>query len=245
MNNFFKKENLRYAVIGSGSWATALVKLVLNNHKPVRWFVRDNELIDHIQKRGHNPYYLPTVDFEPSELIMSSDINEVVSGADVLIFCIPSAYFMNEVDKLTVALDGKFVISAIKGILADDNLTIAEYFKMKRSVPFDRIGVVSGPCHAEEVALERLSYLTLSSKNKDTAADYFLAGRNLGWWVIGASIFASRWSWASTAAARSSSGLTNGGSGPSGSIPSKVVVSPASRSLRSPSRRRLSDMAVQ
>ncbi len=169
MNNFFKKENLRYAVIGSGSWATALVKLVLNNHKPVRWFVRDNELIDHIQKRGHNPYYLPTVDFEPSELIMSSDINEVVSGADVLIFCIPSAYFMNEVDKLTVALDGKFVISAIKGILADDNLTIAEYFKMKRSVPFDRIGVVSGPSHAEEIAMERLTYLTLTSKHIDVA----------------------------------------------------------------------------
>ena len=171
MNTFFKKENLRYAVIGSGSWATALVKLVLNNQSKVNWYVRDNEVIGHIRERGHNPYYLSTIDFNPDRLLLSSDINEIVSGSDVITFCIPSAYFLNELDSLSVSLDGKFVISAIKGIIAGENITIAEYFHKKYHLPFDRIGIISGPSHAEEIAMERLTYLTLTSKHIEVAKD--------------------------------------------------------------------------
>lgn len=169
MNSFFKRENLRYAVIGSGSWATALVKLVLNSQSTINWYVRDDELIDHIQNRGHNPYYLPSVDFEPSQLNLSSNINEVVKDSDVLVFCIPSAYFEHEISKLTESLDNKFVISAIKGIISSSNITIAEYFNMERGIPFDRIGIISGPSHAEEIAMERLTFLTLTSKHIDVA----------------------------------------------------------------------------
>ncbi len=169
MNTFFKKDNLRYAVIGSGSWATALVKLVLNNQSTVNWYVRDNDVIEHIKTRGHNPYYLSTIDFKPSCLFLSNDINEIVSNSDVLIFCIPSAYFLSELAALTIPLDGKFLISAIKGIIANENITIAEYFHKKHHIPFDRIGIVSGPSHAEEIAMERLTYLTLTSKHLDVA----------------------------------------------------------------------------
>lgn len=169
MDTFFKRNNLRYAVIGSGSWATALVKLVLNNQSFVNWYVKDNEAIEHIKARGHNPYYLSTIDFDSSRLNLSSDINEIVAGSDVLIFCIPSAYFLGELSGLNESLDNKFIISAIKGIISDENITIAEYFHKKYHIPFSKIGIVSGPSHAEEIAMERLTYLTLTSKHIEVA----------------------------------------------------------------------------
>lgn len=169
INNFFEKENLRYAMIGSGSWATALVKLLLNKQQEVSWYVRDDEIIDHIKETGHNPYYLTAVQFDPNRINLSSDINETIRSADVLLFCIPSAYFMAEVSKIDISLDDKFIITAIKGIVPGDNITVAEYFNQVHNIAFDRIGVISGPCHAEEVAMERLSYLTLSSKHKEVA----------------------------------------------------------------------------
>ena len=169
MENFFERENLRYAMIGSGSWATALAKLLLNNKEKISWYVRDDEMIDQINKSKHNPYYLQAVKFDPDRIEMSSDINEVIEGADVLVFCVPSAYFLGEAQNIKVSLDNKFIVSAIKGIIPGDNITVAEYFNQNYDIPFSRIGVVSGPCHAEEVAMERLSYLTLSSKHLEVA----------------------------------------------------------------------------
>ncbi|MCK9628952.1 MAG: NAD(P)-binding domain-containing protein [Bacteroidales bacterium] len=168
MENYLERSNLRYAVIGGGSWATALVKLMLNNCSEIVWYIRNSEVIDSIIKTGHNPSYLQGVKFDTSVITLSDDINKVVENADVILFCVPSAYFLAEVSCIR-SLKDKFVISAIKGIIPGDNITIAEYFHRVHKIPFSRIGVVSGPCHAEEVALERLSYLTLSSKNKETA----------------------------------------------------------------------------
>ncbi len=169
MNNFFDGDNLRYAMIGSGSWATALAKLILNNQESISWYVRDDEMIDQINRTQHNPYYLPAVKFDPKRVRMSSDINEIISESDVLVFCVPSAYFLKEVESINLSLEDKFIISAIKGIIPGDNITIAEYFNQKFEIPFSSIGVVSGPCHAEEVAMEKLSYLTLSSKHIEVA----------------------------------------------------------------------------
>ncbi|MDP3437009.1 MAG: NAD(P)H-dependent glycerol-3-phosphate dehydrogenase [Bacteroidales bacterium] len=169
MDNFFDGDNLRYAMIGSGSWATALAKLILNNQESISWYVRDDEMIDQINRTQHNPYYLPAVKFDPKRIRMSSDINEIISDSDVLVFCVPSAYFLKEAESINLSLDDKFIISAIKGIIPGDNITIAEYFNQKFEIPFSRIGVVSGPCHAEEVAMEKLSYLTLSSKHIEVA----------------------------------------------------------------------------
>lgn len=169
MNNFFDGDNLRYAMIGSGSWATALAKLILNNQESISWYVRDDEMIDQINRTQHNPYYLSAVKFDPKRIRMSSDINEIISESDVLVFCVPSAYFLKEAECIKLSLEDKFIISAIKGIIPGDNITIAEYFNQRFEIPFSRIGVVSGPCHAEEVAMEKLSYLTLSSKHIEVA----------------------------------------------------------------------------
>ncbi len=156
-------------MIGSGSWATALVKLLLNHQHSISWFIRDKKNIANIQKSHHNKAYLQSVSLNPERLKMSTDINEVVNSADVLVFCIPSAYFLSCMHRLTVSLENKFIVSAIKGFVDEKNLTIAEYFNQIHGLPFDRIGIVSGPSHAEEVSMERLSYLTLTSKHIEVA----------------------------------------------------------------------------
>lgn len=169
MKKFLERDNLRYAMIGGGSWATALAKLLLNHQQRISWFIRDESVIESIQKRGHNPYYLQAVEFDTDRIDLSSDINEVIDTSDVLVFAIPSAYFLGEAAKISRKLDDKFIITAIKGMVPVENISIAEYFNISHGVPFSRIGVISGPCHAEEVAMERLSYLTLSSKYIEVA----------------------------------------------------------------------------
>lgn len=162
------KKPLRYAMIGSGSWATALVKLIMNHQDRIAWFIRDQKNIDRVMKNHRNKVYLSSVILEPERLIMSTNLDEIVSWGDVLIFCIPSAFFMEVMNRLTVSLDNKFIISAIKGFVGE-NQTIAEYFHTQHNIPYERIGVVSGPCHAEEVGMERLSYLTFTSKLEENA----------------------------------------------------------------------------
>jgi glycerol-3-phosphate dehydrogenase (NAD(P)+) len=168
-----KKANnipLRFAMIGNGSWATALTKVLLATQHTLHWFIRDTEMINYIQKYGRNPEFLRSAQLDSSKLKMSSDINEVIANADVLIFCIPSAFLKGELDKFTGSFDSKFIVTAIKGIIPEDNLTVGEYFNQKYNIPFDDIGVITGPSHAEEVALERLSYLTFSCKKIENAA---------------------------------------------------------------------------
>lgn len=174
MDSILEKRNLKFAMVGSGSWATALVKLLMNHQEKISWFIRDQKNIDRVMKNHRNKVYLSSVILEPDRLFMSTDINAVVESADVLVFCIPSAYFLGVMEKLTVPLDGKFIVSAIKGFVGDK--TIAEYFNREHGIPYDRIGVVSGPCHAEEVGMERLSYLTFTSKhvaNAKALCDFF------------------------------------------------------------------------
>jgi glycerol-3-phosphate dehydrogenase (NAD(P)+) len=166
-------ENSRIAVIGGGSWATALVKVLLNNVKTLNWYIRDPETISYIQQHHHNPKYLSSVVFEADKLQLFQDIEEAVSHSDILIFAIPAAFLKDAMKPITTKLEGKYIVSAIKGIVPGDNITIAEFFNEYYKVPFDFIGVISGPCHAEEVALERLSYLTVACK--DEANAQFLA----------------------------------------------------------------------
>lgn len=162
-------KHARCAVIGYGSWATALVKILLENEQQVGWHIRRREVIEHIEREETNPRYLQEVHFPPGRLLMSDDINEVVSNADIVVLCVPSAFLQQTLAPLTVSLTDKFVVSAIKGIIPDGYLTIAEYLNEHYSVPFDNIGVVAGPSHSEEVAMERLSYLTMACKSLDNA----------------------------------------------------------------------------
>ena len=159
----------RVAVIGSGSWATALVKVLVDNVQSLNWYILEPEIRDHIKKFKHNPRYLSSVVFDTDKLKLFSDINKAVEHSDILLFVVPSAFLQLWMEPFTGSFENKYVISAIKGIIPGDNLTVAEFFNQKYNVPFDNLGVISGPCHAEEVALERLSYLTVAFKDKDHA----------------------------------------------------------------------------
>ncbi len=162
-------KKLKFAVFGGGSWATAIVKMLCENLDEVSWYMRSKEAVDFIKKQGHNPNYLSSVEFNLKQLKLSNNINETVSSADYLIFVIPSAFLHQELEKLTVSLENKIIFSAIKGIVPETSLIVGDHFNTHYKVPFNNIGVISGPCHAEEVALERLSYLTIASADAEKA----------------------------------------------------------------------------
>lgn len=160
----------KIAVFGSGSWATAIVKMLCENLETVGWYIRNPQVSEYILQNKHNPNYLSSVEFNTDQLFLSNDINEMVSYADYLIFVIPSAFVQDELDKISVSLEGKILFSAIKGIIPKTGLIVGEHFHDIMNVPFENIGVIAGPCHAEEVALERLSYLTIACQDKEKAA---------------------------------------------------------------------------
>jgi len=159
----------RIGIVGGGSWATANAKIIQVKKQPINWYIHEQEVIDHIKNKGNNPLYLSDVQFNPELLNLSTDINEVVANSDTLLFIIPSAFLKLALEKLSLPLTGKTVVSAIKGIIPDDNLLVGEYLHQKHQVSYDNIGIITGPCHAEEVALERLSYLTIAFKQVEKA----------------------------------------------------------------------------
>jgi glycerol-3-phosphate dehydrogenase (NAD(P)+) len=159
------KPNARYTVLGSGSWATAITKLLTSNLNNVGWYVREQEFVDRISTHGHNPQFLTEVEFDPKRLTLYTDVNAAVRDSDVLIVVIPSAFVNVWMEGLTEDITGKFIISAVKGILPEGNKTVLEYMYDEFKAEFQNMGIVTGPCHAEEVALERLSYLTFACKD--------------------------------------------------------------------------------
>jgi len=163
---------LKYAVFGSGSWATAIVKMLCENLGEVGWYMRSVYTKEHLLKEQHNPSYLSSVEFNIEQLKLSNDINEIATYADVLIFVIPSAFMHKELEKLSINISNKTIVSAVKGIIPETGLLVGEHFHEKYKIPFNNIAVIAGPCHAEEVALERLSYLTISCAD-ETKAVYF------------------------------------------------------------------------
>lgn len=159
----------KFAVIGGGSWATAIAKMLCENQAKIAWYMRSTYAIEHLKHQFHNPNYLSSVEFDIDQLELTNDINEAVKFADYLIFAIPSAFLNEELEKLTESLDGKIIFSAIKGIVPETSLIVGEHFHTKYNIPYENIGVVTGPCHAEEVALERLSYLTIACGDRKKA----------------------------------------------------------------------------
>lgn len=162
----------KVAVLGGGSWATALAKLLLNNCKRIGWYMRSDDKIDEFRKTGHNPSYLTDVAFDTERIDFSADINVVAEAADTLVVAMPSPYFLPEFGKLTVDISGKNVVSAVKGIVPDRNAIITDYLELERGVDRNNMLVIGGPCHAEEVALERLSYLTIGCRDVEKARDF-------------------------------------------------------------------------
>jgi glycerol-3-phosphate dehydrogenase (NAD(P)+) len=156
------KKYPKFAVIGGGSWATAIAKMLCVNLDQIAWYMRNEVAIEHIRTEKHNPNYLSSVEFDTAKLFLSSNINEAITYADYIIFAIPSAFLSAELSKLEVSLEGKVIFSAIKGIVPETFLIVGEHFHKNFNIPYENIGVITGPCHAEEVALERLSYLTIA-----------------------------------------------------------------------------------
>lgn len=159
----------KFAVFGGGSWATAIVKMLCENLTEVGWYMRNVYALEHLKKEYHNPNYLSSVEFDTEKLKLSNDINEMVAYADYLIFVIPSAFVESELKAITQSLKGKVIFSAIKGIVPESSLIVGDHFYTHYQIPFKDIGVITGPCHAEEVALERLSYLTIACADEHKA----------------------------------------------------------------------------
>ena len=159
----------KIAIIGGGSWATAIAKIVVRHTHHIGWYMRRDDRIEEFRRMGHNSAYLTSVHFDTKEIFFSSDINRIVQDYDTLVFVTPSPYLKNHLKKLKTRIRNKFVITAIKGIVPDENLVCSEYFHQVYDVPYDNLACIGGPSHAEEVALERLSYLTVGCSDRDKA----------------------------------------------------------------------------
>ncbi|MEC5395487.1 NAD(P)H-dependent glycerol-3-phosphate dehydrogenase [Bergeyella sp. RCAD1439] len=153
----------RVGVVGSGSFATAIVKMLLENCKLVHWCVRNEYVKGAIEQRGHNPTYLTSVSFNLRHLKLTTDINELVSSCDVVVLATPSIYLEETLAGMTTEVSGKIFVSAIKGIVPKANDVVAHYLRDEFKIGFRHQAVIAGPCHAEEVGMERLSYLTIAT----------------------------------------------------------------------------------
>lgn len=163
---------MQFGLIGSGSWATAIAKILTDNGQVISWWFRDANSIRHIQQRHHNPHYLHSAYFDPAKLKMSTDVNEVVKMSDVVVMAVPSAFMADALSNLDKqALKGKKIVSAVKGILPESNQLLNDYLAEHFQVSIHDYYTLLGPCHAEEVAAEKLSYLTFSGLDESKAAE--------------------------------------------------------------------------
>lgn len=156
----------RFGVLGSGSWATALVKILSENLTQVNWYVRNPDSLHHLEQFGHNPKYLQSVSFPKEKLNLFGELDRFIEQTDILIVAVPAAFLHETLVTVDpTCFKDKSVISAIKGIIPEFHAIPARYFHKTFQIPYEQLGIVCGPCHAEEIALERLSYLTVGSEN--------------------------------------------------------------------------------
>lgn len=162
-------DNTRIGIIGGGSWATALAKITLSNVKHINWYMRRQEQIDEFVRLGKNPSYLTGVKFDTNRITFNTDINKIVKTSDILVFATPSPFLKKHLKKLKRKLNNKIIVSAIKGIVPEENMLVSDYFQTHYDAPAENIVALGGPCHAEEVGLERLSYLTIAGVSREKA----------------------------------------------------------------------------
>lgn len=165
-------QKTKFAVIGGGSWATAIVKLLCNNQNTVGWWMRNDDAVSHIQQFKHNPNYLQSVEFDLTKLSISTDLETIIFNTEFVIVATPAAFLTKTFENLPKELwANKIIFSAVKGIIPEINLIPAEFIHQTFNVPFSYIGIICGPCHAEEVAMERLSYLTIGCSKAKLAKE--------------------------------------------------------------------------
>ncbi|MGY8927345.1 MAG: NAD(P)H-dependent glycerol-3-phosphate dehydrogenase [Flavobacteriales bacterium] len=162
----------KIAVIGGGSWATAIVKILCNNVESVNWYMRNDDAVRHIIKFRHNPNYLQSVELDLNKITVSTNLIEMIKPVDIVIIATPSAFLVKLFENFPKELiQGKVVFSAVKGIIPEYHAIPARFIHKTFDVPYDTIGIICGPCHAEEVALERLSYLTIACQEDEIAEE--------------------------------------------------------------------------
>ena len=177
--NFQNLTTMNFGILGSGSWGTALAKILTDNGHTIYWWNRNEATIRQIMSRHHNPQYLSAAYFDTSKLKLTTNVAEVITNADCIVIAVPSAYIINilsEVDENIFS--GKKIVSAIKGILPDNNLLLNDYLKNEFNVELKNYFAVLGPCHAEEVAAEKLSYLTFSGIDEKVTREIALHFKN-------------------------------------------------------------------
>jgi glycerol-3-phosphate dehydrogenase (NAD(P)+) len=152
---------MKVAILGSGSWATALAKIILSNVEEINWYIRKQETIDEFIENRRNPNHLEWAYFDTTKIYFSTNINEVIDLSDTIVLAIPSPYVKACLDEISIDISHKKIISAVKGMIPDENILITDYLHDHYGIPEEQLGIVAGPCHAEEIALERLSYLTI------------------------------------------------------------------------------------
>lgn len=163
-------EKKEISVIGGGSWATAIVKMLCNHADQVHWWMRDPDKANYLNKYLHNPRYLSSVQFERDKISVSTDLDAVIGASDTVVIATPSAFLMDVFgDRKNEDLEDKTIFSAVKGIVPEVHQIPARFFHKQFGTPYEQIGIISGPCHAEEVALERLSYLTIACQDESRA----------------------------------------------------------------------------
>tara|TARA_B100000683_G_scaffold275139_1_gene325014 strand:- start:200 stop:1195 length:996 start_codon:yes stop_codon:yes gene_type:complete len=161
--------NKKTAVLGGGSWATALVKILSNNTTELLWWMRNQDAVNYIKETKHNPNYLSSVPINTEIVNVTSDLKTACEQADIIVLAVPSAFVHETLSSVKTDLSSKVFFSAVKGIIPERNQIVGEYIQNEYHVPLKQIGVITGPCHAEEVALERLSYLTIACETNSIA----------------------------------------------------------------------------
>jgi glycerol-3-phosphate dehydrogenase (NAD(P)+) len=163
-----KKQLGQLGIIGNGSWGTALAKILTDNGHSIHWWVRNTEAISYLKTRHHNPHYLTSVSFIPETINPTNDLAALLRSCDTVIVAVPSAYVQKVIEQADKSVwQQKNIISAIKGILPDANLLLNDYLTANADCQLEKYVSITGPCHAEEVADERLSYLTFSGLDDD------------------------------------------------------------------------------
>jgi len=162
--------NSKVLVIGGGSWATALAKILSQNSNMLLWWMRNEDSIEHLKKFSHNPKYLQSAEFDMTKIQLSSNLGQLIDEADIVIIAIPAAFIHETLKDISEqSFKGKLVFSAVKGMIPEYNSIPARYFHTFYNIPYEQIGIICGPCHAEEIAMERLSYLTVACPEQKPA----------------------------------------------------------------------------
>jgi glycerol-3-phosphate dehydrogenase (NAD(P)+) len=161
----------KITILGNGSWSSALAKILTDNGHKINWWMRSEEAIDHLKRTGHNPHYLHVVKYDLELVSLYSNINEAVISGDIILVGVPSAFIKDILHQINKEiLSSKIILSAIKGILPDEYMLLNDYLATQFEFDLHRYCCISGPCHAEEVAADKLSYLTFASTDEELAS---------------------------------------------------------------------------